>query len=181
MTINASFHGPKRAMHYRLLAKNDTLSFEGDGNEYISIFVSSHVAEHTAAAFNRAMQAVPDRDAIDEGWTYTTKSGVWNITCPMPRVYLAQHEEITGDGDPDWMFAEASSLIGCMDEIDDIEADNVCCECNRLLGEDNLSEVADGTLWCDDCLFAEVEHQDGLREMAEDDKAHAAMEKAAGL
>lgn len=124
MTISANFHNPKRAEHNRLPGtKNDTLSFKYSLTEYINLFVPPHVAEHTAAAFNRAMQAVPDHGAIGEGWTYNGAFCLWNIRCPMPGVYTAQHDEITGDGDPLWMFAEASSLIGVMDEIDRQEAE----------------------------------------------------------
>lgn len=125
MTITANLHDLKRAAYNRLSSsRNDSLRFDAEGG-HATLFVPRHVAEHTAAAFNRAMQAVPDRDAIQEGWTYTTKSGLWNITCPMPRTYLGQHDEITGDGDPDWMFASATTLIGCMDEIDRQEAEQV--------------------------------------------------------
>jgi len=177
MTINASFHAPKSAGHKPLPGvKNDTLSFDGKDGEYIALFVPPHVAEHTAAAFNRAMQAVPDRD----GWTYTTKSGVWHIQCPMPRVYLAQHDEITGDGDPPWMFADAPTLIGCMDAIDAVEDEHACDVCSRLVGDDNLTEH-DDSLYCEDCAKTEAEHQRGMAEMAADDAAHAEMDRRAGL
>lgn len=125
MPITAGFHSSRNAEHSVLPnVKNDALSFNGDNGEYISLYVPPHVAEHTAAAFNRAMQAVPV-DGLREGWTYTAKSGLWHITCPMPRVYQAQHDEVTGDGDPAWMFADADTLIGCMDEIDRIEAEDM--------------------------------------------------------
>jgi len=176
MTINASFHDPERAKHNLLSGRqSDVLSFEGEGGEYISLFVPPHVAEHTAAAFNRAMQAVPDR----HGWTYATKSGVWHISSQPGFGFFAQHDEVTGDSDPAWMFAEASSLIGCMDAIDDIEDECLCTECNRLFG--SLTDFGDDEWLCDDCAEAEAKHQQGLHEMAQDDKAHAAMEKAAGL
>jgi len=125
------------------------------------------------------MQAVPDRAAIEESWTYTAKSGVWHIRCPMPRCYLAHHDEITGDGDPDWFFAEASTLIGCMDAIDDIEDECLCTECNRLFG--SLTDFGNDEWLCDDCAEAEAKRQQQMHEMAQDDRAHAAMEKAAGL
>lgn len=109
-----------------LLASDTSLLIESNGDRIAQLAgLPDHVATHTAAAFNRAMQAVPDPDSIDEGWTYQGKSGVWHIRCPMPRVYLAQHDEITGDNDPAWMFAEAASLIDLMDLIDDIEAEEV--------------------------------------------------------
>lgn len=181
MTINASFHDPRSAAHKPLPGvANDTLSFDGSGGEHISLFVPPHVAEHTAAAFNRAMQAAPDGDAIGEGWTYTTKSGAWHIRCPMPRLYTAQHDEITGDSDPAWMFAEASSLIGCMDVIDDIETEEACDVCHRLVGAGALTEH-DDSLYCDDCAKTEAERQQGTAEMAADDRAHAAAERRAGL
>jgi hypothetical protein len=101
-----------------------SLLIEADGVRIAQLAgLPAHVAAHTAAAFNRAMQAVPDRDAIGEGWTYQGKSGVWHIRCPMPRLYTAQHDEVTGDNDPAWMFADGSDLIELMDVIDDIEAE----------------------------------------------------------
>lgn len=160
-------------------SNNRSLTFGHAGDTALQIAgLPPHVAEHTAAAFNRAMQAVPDGD----GWTYTTKSGVWHISrdCAMRTAYLAQHENVTGDEDPVYLFADARSLVGCMDAIDDAEAENACIECHALVGND-LSETKDGTFWCDDCLFAETERQRGMQEMADDDRAHAAMEKAAGL
>lgn len=138
-----------------------------------------HVAEHTAVAFNRAMQAVPFHD----GWTYRGLSGLWYISRDLARgtVYLAQHDEVTGDGDPAWMFADADSLIGCMDAIDAVEDENCCAKCFGLIGDSDLSETTGGALWCDDCLFTEAENAAALHEMAEDDRAHAAMERRAGL
>jgi hypothetical protein len=118
------------------------------------------------------MQAVPDAD----GWTYTTQSGVWHITCPMPRLYRAQH----GDGLPAWMFAESSTLIRLMDVIDDIEAEEACDVCSRLVGADALTEHGD-SLYCDDCAKTEAERERELAEMAADDMAHSEMDRRAGL
>jgi hypothetical protein len=121
MTITCNFHNPKRAENWTLEVRDNALRFEGEPGESISLFVPPHVAEHTAAAFNRAMQAVPDGD----GWAYTTESGVWHISrdLAMGTVYQAQHEDVTGDEDPAYLTADARSLIGCMDAIDEIEAE----------------------------------------------------------
>lgn len=125
MTISVNFHDASAAERMILREHgNDVLRFK-EGSNWITLFVPPHVAEHTAAAFNRAMQAVPDRGAIEESWTYTTKSGAWNIRRPMPLLYTAQHDEVTGDNDPAWMFAEGSNLIELMDLIDDIEAEEM--------------------------------------------------------
>ena len=48
--------------------------------------------------------------------------GKWNVfsmLTPWGRVYYAQHDEITGDGDPAWMFQEAQSIRGLQLEIDE--------------------------------------------------------------
>lgn len=154
-----------------------SLLIEADGVRIAQLAgLPPHVAAHTAAAFNRAMQAVPDGG----GWTYTTKSGVWHIHCQMPGVYRAQYDEVTGDNDPRWMFAGGRTLIGCMDSIDDNEAEDACDVCHRLVGADALTEH-DDSLYCDDCAKTEAERERGLREMADDDRAHAAMERVAGL
>lgn len=179
MSMSANFHDAKQARHVRLHTSSgdDSLQFNGDEN-HLTIFVPPHVAAHTAAAFNRAMQAVRDGD----GWTYTTKSGVWHISDEgKPFGFRAQHDDITGDNDPAWMFTEASTLIGCMDAIDIIESENTCTECHALVGDD-ATDMQDGKRWlCSDCLTAEQEHERGLAEMADDDRAHAAMERVAGL
>ena len=86
--------------------------------------IPEHVAAHTAAAFNRAMQAVSEGD----GWTYTGKTGVWHIRYVNHMrggPYLAQHDDVTGDDDPAWMFCAESDLMRLMDEIDDIEAEDM--------------------------------------------------------
>lgn len=162
------------------VADAKSLLFTHKGNNALHIAgLPPHVAEHTAAAFNRAMQAAPDGD----GWTYTGLSGKWHISRDLARgtVYLAQHDEVTGDGDPYWMFTDAASLIACLDAIDATEDENCCSKCFALTGPGKLSETTDGALWCDDCLFAEAENAAAMREMAEDDMAHAAMERRAGL
>jgi hypothetical protein len=159
-------------------ADENSLTIDAGGYRMANICgLPPHVAEHTAAAFNRAMQAVPDPD----GWTYTTKSGVWRIRGLGAAGYQAAHDDITGDNDPSWMFADSSTLIRLMDVIDDIEAEEACDVCSRLVGADNVSETTDEALVCDSCLFEEAEHQRGLAEMAADDMAHAAMDRRAGL
>jgi hypothetical protein len=177
--ITANFHDLRAAEHRILTGHDhDSLSFVGERpGEYITLFVPPHVAEHTAAAFNRAMQAVPDSD----GWTYTTKSGVWYIDCdPSWRsTYFAHHESVTGDNDPGYLFAQGNSLIGCMDVIDNIEQDETCTECHALVGPNGCTEMHDDRYLCDDCLRAEVKRLAELQEMADDDRAHAMMERAA--
>jgi hypothetical protein len=162
-------------------ADENSLTIDADGYRLAHIAgLPPHVAAHTAAAFNRAMQAVPDADAIGEGWFYTTKSTVWLIRCPVPGVYRAQCEEVTGDNDPHWMFVDANSLINLMDFIDYIEADEACDVCSRLVGADALTEHGD-SLYCDDCAKTEAERERGLAEMAADDMAHSEMDRRAGL
>lgn len=178
MTLTVSFHRPERADHRKLPgSENDTLEFTGADGEYIALFVPPHVAAHTAAAFNRAMQAVQD----GKGWTYTTKSGVWHISRDqaMGSVYLGQHEDVTGDKDPYWLFADGKTLIGCMDEIDAIEDENACTTCHALFGD--LTEAAADQWLCDDCLRTAIRREVELAEMADDDRAHAMMERRAGL
>jgi hypothetical protein len=163
-----------------LAAQGESLIIDACGKRMAHICgLPPHVAAHTAAAFNRAMQAVPDKSG---GWTYTTKSGVWHIVNEgKPFGFRAQHDDITGDNDPAWMFTEASTLIDCMDAIDVIESENTCTECHALVGDD-ATDMQDGRRWlCPDCLTAEQEHERGLAEMADDDRAHAAMERVAGL
>ena len=107
-------------------ADGNSLTIDSEGHRIAHLTgLPDHVAAHTAAAFNRAMQAVPDRDAIGECWTYQGKSGVWHIRCPMPCLYTAQHDEVTGDSDSEWMFADSHDLIRLMDEIDRIEAEEL--------------------------------------------------------
>lgn len=180
MTTQINFHYATQAEVWPLGdSRNHSLQIRSSDGNGLSIYLPPHVAEHTAAAFNRAMQAVPDGD----GWTYTGLSGVWHISCPMPRLYTAQHDEITGDGDPAWMFADGPDLVTLMDEIDAVENENCCTECHCIVGADNLTQdESDGDVWrCADCAKTEAERQAGMAEMAEDDKAHAAMERRAGL
>jgi hypothetical protein len=69
---------------------------------------------------------------------------------------------------------EIKSRIAAKDE-------NTCTECLRLVGEDNLTEISRDKHWCEDCIAEESERRAGMAEMAADDMAHAAREKAAGL
>lgn len=175
ITVNM-FDAQKAKYGYLTETKSGYLKFyaESKYGEHLTLFVPHHVAEHTAAAFNRAMQAVPDGD----GWTYKGDSGVWNISRfdgPFT-VYRAQHDEITGDNDPSWMFADARSLIGCLDEIDNIEIENCCSRCNALVGDDNLRDC-DPHYLCENCDSDMNEAWQASREMAEDDMAHAMMER----
>lgn len=180
MTINVSIHRAERMTHTRLNSNGrDSLCVEADGGS-ASIFVPPHVAEATAAAFNRAMQAIPDRCG---SYLYTTDRQTWRITDEgHPIGWRAQSDEITGDGDPHWLFAEGKSLFDVMDEIDAAERDNGCERCELMPGLDNLYEIGRGKdmeMVCGDCFLDEGNRQQEMREMADDDKAHALMERAA--
>jgi hypothetical protein len=172
MSIEVGFHYTTRAEHTALRGvKSDALQFHDDKDGRVSLYLPPHVAEHTAAAFNRAMQAVPDRD----GWTYTAKSGVWHISYQHAAGYHAQHDEVTGDEDPGFYFTCGDTLLDCMDVIDAIEDEEGCDICNHLVGSDALTQIED-SLYCDDCARTESERQAGMAEMAGDDRAHAMMD-----
>lgn len=147
-------------------------------NKIAALRVALTAAETELKQHLRLAEAKPDGQS---GWTYRGLSGLWSIQTTILGNYHAQHDEVTGDGDPAWMFAEASTLIGCLDAIDDVEAENSCSKCLMMIGEAKLEQMPDDTLWCDDCFSAEAANQQALHEMGEDDKAHAAMERAAGL
>lgn len=121
MSIKVGFHRVKSAYVMALHdVPNDGLHFENENGE-ICLYVPPHVAEHTAAAFNRAMQAVPH--PIMGNFQYTTERQNWFIKHEPGFGWHGQSDEITGDGDPSWMFADAPTLIECMDEIDRQEAE----------------------------------------------------------
>ena len=117
------------------------------------------------------MQAQPDTRG---GLTYSTDRQLWIISNDYG--WRAQSDEITGDGDPPWLFADAHSLMALLDEIDATEKDNGCETCAHVPGLDNLNEVGRGRdmqMICDDCLKKLGEHEQAMREMADDDRAHA--------
>lgn len=154
---------------------NAILSITGQRCASIAAHVPAHVATATAAAFNRAMEVTE----ADCGLVYATDAGDWNISNPMPKLWLAQHDEITGDNDPSWMTAEAHSLKALQDLIDDIVDAESCSECKRMVGEGNVTEVSKGEYLCGDCLDETSRIEADLREMADDDKAHAQREAMA--
>lgn len=182
MTTQTNFHDANRAEVWTLdSSRNASLQvYSKDGNS-LSIYLPPHVAEHTAAAFSRAMQAVPTYQRGE--YQYTTDRQIWWIKFEPGFGWRAQSDEITGNGDPSWMFADGPDLVTVMDEIDTVEAENGCTECRRIVGADNLAQgESDGDVWrCADCANTEAERQAGMVEMAADDKAHAAMERRAGL
>lgn len=112
---------------------------------------------------------------------YETKFGIWHIDNPFPKMFAAQHDDITGDGDPYWQFAYGQTLDAVKDEIAAHEDEHGCTECHRLRGEDNITEVGGGIYACDDCLTEMAQSHQDMLEMAADDMAHAARDKAAGL
>ncbi len=61
MSMSASLHGAKIARHVSISVSGgiDALEFEAGEGNYIVIFVPSHVAAATAAAFNAAMAEQP--------------------------------------------------------------------------------------------------------------------------
>ena len=111
------------------------------------------------------------------GLVYATPSGVWNIDNPYPDFWTAQSDEVTGDGDPSWMFADAKTLEALQDLIDDIEAECSCTECKALVGEDALTEISRDEYLCSDCLDEAGKRAAELAEMAGDDKAHEMRER----
>lgn len=53
------------------------------------------------------------------------------------------------------------------------------CECD--FSEDDLTETSRNVWLCTDCLIEEARNEAGLREMADDDKAHAMRDRQIGL
>ncbi len=56
-----------------------------------------------------------------------------------------------------------------------------CDYCDRDFPEDDLAEYEPDKWACDSCTRANDEHAAAMQEMAEDDKAHAEMDRRAGL
>jgi hypothetical protein len=177
MSMSADLHFASVAEHVRLDGcDNDALKFRS-GSNLVNVFVPPHVAKATAAAFNRAMQVQTDAS----GLMYATEAGSWHVNEPMPGLWHGQFEEVTGDGDPSWMFAEAPSLEALQDLIDDIIAEEGCTKCSALVGDRDLTELSADEHLCGDCLDVAAKHAAGMAEMAGDDKAHAYAEREAGL
>lgn len=157
------------------------LRVEAENGDYIAMHMPSHVSEHIAEAFNRAMQAVARPGG---GYTYNdANDGIWHISvdAAMGKVWLGQNDEVTGDGDPSWMFADGKSLIDVMDAIDAIIEEHSCPECGLLVGERKLNDCTDGKVRCWDCDEAWQLKGAAMHEAAEDDKAHAQMDMVRGL
>ncbi len=146
----------------------------------VNVHIPRHVAEATAEAFNRAMQAVPQPGG---SLKYTTKSADWFIELDpiMRNVWQYQCAEVTGDGDPSWMNGTSVSVLAAMDEIDAIEEENACPECRSLVGERKLNGCTDGNVRCWDCDEAWQERETAMAEAAADDAAHAQRDLARGL
>lgn len=178
MNMSANIHSADVAQHSRLSGVNDdTLKFKNSDGDYINVFVPPHVARATALAFNRAMQVKMGK----AGLTYKTISGLWYVEQIRNDIWHGQFEEITGDGDPEWMTVDAKSLEALQDAIDEIVQDHHCHDCHALVGEDHLTETNGAVIICHDCIDKNAKHAAGLAEMAGDDKAHAYAERRAGL
>jgi len=179
MSMSASIHSADVAQHSRLSEVNDdTLKFRNSDGDFINVFVPPHVARATALAFNRAMQVKMGK----AGLTYQTISGLWYVEQIRNDIWHGQHEEITGDGDPEWMTVDAKSLEVLQDAIDEIVQDNHCTDCHALVGEDHLTKTENGAgFLCSDCIEQRAKDAAAMAEMAGDDKAHAYAERRAGL
>lgn len=97
-------------------AGSATLHFRADSGES-ALHVPRHVAEATAASFNRAMQVTCDKSG---SLAYVNDAGLWHISVDpaMGTVWTGQHDEATGDEDPNWMFVTGRSLEDLQDQID---------------------------------------------------------------
>jgi len=172
-SFTASLYGATEAH-----TKYGPLTIAASIMQRVDIDCPPHVAETTAAAFNRAMQAVK----TDTGYTYTTKYQTWHIRDEGPRIgWQAQSEEVTGDNDPHWLFADGKSLFSCMDDIDAQETENCCDRCTRIPGLDNLHELGCGKdmeLLCQDCFDEWAKDEEAMIIAAGDEKAHAYAEGA---
>lgn len=155
------------------------LRVEAENGDYIAMHMPRHVNEHVAEAFNRAMQAVPE----GSGYRYETANDIWHISVDlaMGKVWLAQNDEVTGDGDPSWMFADGKSLIGVMDAIDAIVEGHSCTRCGELVGDEHLTQTGGAEYLCDTCHDDMNSREEAMREMADDDKAHAMRDIQRGL
>lgn len=177
--MTANIHGADVAQQTGLPGPDDdVLKFKNSDGDCVNIFVPPHVARATALAFNRAMQVKMGK----AGLTYKTISGLWYVEQIRNDIWHGQHEEITGDGDPEWMTVDAKSLEALQDAIDEIVQDHHCTDCHGLVGEDHLTETESGAgPLCADCIDKNAKHAASLAEMAGDDKAHAYAERRAGL
>lgn len=179
MSMSANIHGATVANHNSLSGvRNDGLEFKNADGGSVMVFVPPHAARATAEAFNRAMQVKMGK----AGLTYKTISGLWYVEQIRNDIWHGQYEEITGDGDPEWMTVDAKSLEALQDAIDEIVQDHHCTDCHALVGEDRLTETENGAgFLCSDCIEQNAKHAAGLAEMAGDDKAHAHRERELGL
>jgi|GEM_PF-5800728 len=174
MTITADIHNATE-MTAGQGGRDAWFDIEGRSG-YFTVFCPPHVAAATSAAFNRAMQVKPRGDAL----VYATDAGLWHISTDDARgtVWLAQHDDITGDNDPAWMTASAHSLEALQDAIDDIQAEHCCAECKRMFGRDALTE-SNREIVCFDCAERRAYDAACQAEAAGDDKAHAHAERMA--
>ena len=126
------------------------LRVEAENGDYIAMHMPRHVNEHVEAAFTRAMQAIPQKDG---SYRYETEHGGWSISVDlaMGTVWLFQFDEVTGDGDPHWMFGTASSLFEAMDAVDATIEEHSCTRCGELVGDDHLTQTGGADYLCDTC------------------------------
>lgn len=175
MTYAITSYSPAKSIGaevFNLPSGSGILTFRSDGCANAQLHIPSHVAEHTASAFNRAMQAEAQQDG---SFVYWTDQGAWTISLDqaMRKVWHFQNEEVTGDGDPHWLTGSANSLLAAMDEIDALIEDNACTECKALVGEENCIEVGKNEFICHDCAEQRAKDGASMQETAGDDRAHA--------
>lgn len=150
------------------------LLIEAGGNADCHIAgLPAHVATHTAAAFNRAMQAEPTQG----GYWYKAGEWSWLIHFHEPGGYGWQREDVEPDSPP-YLHGSARDVIAAMDEIDTVIREYACEDCAGLF--DDLTEV-EGVPVCRSCLWERGQRAHEMREMADCDKAHAEMDRRAGL
>lgn len=157
------------------------LRVEAENGDYIAMHMPGHVNEHVAEAFSRAMQAVARPGG---GYTYNdANDDIWHISvdAAMGKVWLAQHDEVTGDQDPHWLFAEGNSLFDVMDAVDATVEEHSCTRCGDLAGDEHLTQTGGAEYLCVTCHEDMHSRSVAMREAAADDKAHAMRDAAMGL
>lgn len=150
MDTSINFHN---VIKVEALRRNQAswLRVGAENGDYIAMHMPSHVNEHMAEAFSRAMQAVARPGG---GYTYNdANDDIWHISvdAAMGKVWLAQHDEVTGDQDPTWMFAQGKSLFDVMDAIDATVEENSCTRCRELVGDEHLTQTGGAEYLCDTC------------------------------
>lgn len=86
-------------------------------------------------------------------------------------VWTFQHEDAE-PGDP--RRGTGTSLLACIEAIEDFEDYNCCHQCKRYLAGDFHDDCV-----CEDCFTEAARDYAEMQEMADDDRAHAHRETAA--